>query len=176
MLSSLWQFSLLSRSSSAIFSLLAILQSTTFFNQHSESRLVLALTASLFDGRWKDLERQVRVVTPDRRRSQGGAKPEATILVTQNGTPIPSFVPALWRGNWFHAAIAFVALISDLLIITISGVPYSSAQILLDAVVCFYISIVIAEIMALSTLAILKWRTLNEKMKMPQETSTLVAV
>lgn len=147
-----------------------------FFNHHSESRLVLALTASLFDGRWKDLERQVRVMTPYRRLCQGGAKLEATILVTQNGTPISSIVPALWRGNWFHVVIAFVAILSDVLIITISGVPYSSAQVLLDAMVCFYISIVILGIMVLAVFAIFRWRALNEKMMMPREPATLVVV
>ncbi|KAJ9602276.1 hypothetical protein H2200_013131 [Cladophialophora chaetospira] len=147
-----------------------------FFNSSPLRTFVLTLTASALDGRWKQLEHEVRLLTPYRRLFRGSANPEITILVPQNGTAITSFFPALWRGDSFHAFIAFVATLSDVLIIVIGGVPYSPAQIRTDFVVCSYTSWVILAVMALTVLALFRWRALNEKMMLPHDPNTLVGV
>ena len=147
-----------------------------FFNSNKMSRFVLTLTASILDGNWKQLEREVRILTPYRRLCRGSASPESTVLVTLNGTPVTCFFPALLRGNFFHAYVAFVATLSDVLIITIAGVPYSSSQTWMDFVVSIYTSWAILSIMTITVLAIFRWRALNEKMMIPKEPSTLLAV
>ncbi|KAK5054008.1 hypothetical protein LTR84_001970 [Exophiala bonariae] len=147
-----------------------------FFNHHKESRLVLTLIAGVVDGHWKQLEREVRILTPFRRLYQGSASPTSTVLATQNGTPITSLLTALWRGNLFHALVALVATLSDVLIVTIAGVPYSSAQTWMDFVVCIYTSWAILSIMSITVIAIFRWRALNEKMMIPSEPATLIDV
>ncbi|OQV11068.1 hypothetical protein CLAIMM_14968 [Cladophialophora immunda] len=147
-----------------------------FFNNHPLRTFVLTLAASVLDGRWKQLEHEVRLLTPYRQLFRGSAKPDTTILVTQNATAITSFVPALWRGNFFHAFIAFVATLSDVLIIVIGGVPYSTAQFRMDFVVCTYTSWGILAVMALTVLALFRWRAVNEMMTIPHDPNTLVAV
>jgi hypothetical protein len=147
-----------------------------FFNHHPLRTFVLTLTASILDGRWKQLEHEVRLMTPYRRLFRGSAEPETTILVTQNATAITSFFSALWHGNIFHAFVAVVATLSDVLIIVIGSVPHSPAQFKIDFVVCVYTSWVILGIMAVMMLALFRWRALNEKMMMPHEPNTLFAV
>ncbi|KAJ9602059.1 hypothetical protein H2200_013419 [Cladophialophora chaetospira] len=147
-----------------------------FFNHNSKSRFVLTCAASLIDIRWKQLEQEVRLLTPYRRLYLGSAKPESTILVSQNSTPLTSIFQALWRRNFFHAFVAFVAILSDVLIITVGGVPYNSAQIWLDFLVSIYASWAILAIMLLTVLAMFRWRALNEKMMMPREPTTLLRV
>ncbi len=147
-----------------------------FFNHDSKSRFVLTCAASLIDIRWKQLEQEVRLLTPYRRLFLGSAKPESTILVSQNSTPLTSIFQALWRRNFFHAFVALVAILSDVLIITIGGVPYNSGQIWLDFLVSIYTSWAILAIMLLTVLAMFRWRALNEKMMMPREPTTLLRV
>ncbi|OAG44838.1 hypothetical protein AYO21_00800 [Fonsecaea monophora] len=147
-----------------------------YFNHNPTSQLVLTAAASLLDIRWKQLEREVRLLTPYRRLFQGSSKPEATILVSQNSTPLTSIFQALWRGNLFHAFVAFVAILSDVLIIAIGGVPFNSAQIWLDFLVSIYTSWAILALMVLTVFAIFRWRALNEKMMMPCEPTRPLAV
>ncbi|KAK5061446.1 hypothetical protein LTR84_007989 [Exophiala bonariae] len=147
-----------------------------FFNHSPLRSLVLTLTASILDGHWKQLEHEVRLLTPYRRLSRGAARPDVSILITQNATAITSFFPALRQGNFFHAAIAFVAILSDVLIVVIGGVPFSSAQFHMDFVVCTYISWIILAIMAMMVLALFRWRAQNERMMSSQNPNTLLAV
>ncbi|EXJ76751.1 uncharacterized protein A1O5_01259 [Cladophialophora psammophila CBS 110553] len=147
-----------------------------YFNHNPTSRLVLTVAASLLDIRWKQLEREVRLLTPYRRLFRGSAKPQSTILVSQNSTPLKSIFPALWRRNFFHAFVALVATLSDVLIIAIGGVPWNAAQIWLGFLVSIYSSWAILALMALTVIAIFRWRALNEKMMMPHEPTTLLTV
>ncbi|KIW90742.1 uncharacterized protein Z519_08525 [Cladophialophora bantiana CBS 173.52] len=147
-----------------------------YFNHNPTSRLVLTAAASLLDIRWKQLEREVRLLTPYRRLFRGSAKPESTILVSQNSTPLKSIFPALWRRNFFHAFVALVATLSDVLIIAIGGVPWNAAQIWLGFLVSIYASWAILALMALTVIAIFRWRALNEKMMMPHEPTTVLTV
>ncbi|KAK6387738.1 hypothetical protein LTS17_001007 [Exophiala oligosperma] len=147
-----------------------------FFLSNPLRRFILTFSASLLDARWKQLEREVRIMTPYRRLHAGSASPSNTILVTQNGTAITSIAPALWRRNLFHAFVATVATLSDLLIIFIGGVPFSSAQVLKDYYMCIQVSITILCLMVATVPAIIVWRVQNSRMKMPRGPDTLLAV
>jgi len=147
-----------------------------FFNRHPLRTFVLTLTASILDSRWKQLEHEVRLMTPYRRLFRGSAEPDNTILVTHNATAVTSLFSALWHGNYFHALVALVATLSDVLIIVIGSVPHSSAQFQMDYLVCIHASWVILAIMAAMMMALFRWRAINEKMVMPQTPNTLLAV
>lgn len=147
-----------------------------FFNSHPLRTFVLTLTASILDGRWKQLEHEVRLMTPYRHMFRGSAEPGTTILVTQNATAITSFFSALWCGNFFHALVAGVATLSDILIVVIGSVPYSPAQFEMDSRVSIHISWIILGVMAVMILALFRWRAVNEKMMMPRDPNTLLAV
>lgn len=147
-----------------------------FFNRSPVRGLVFTVTASILDGHWKQIEHEVRIMTPYCRLLRGSAKSDSSVLIAQNATPITSLFPALWQRNFFHAAVAFVAVLSDVLIVVIGGVPFSPAQFHIDFVVCTFMSWIILAIMVVMVLALFRWRALNEEMMMPQIPNTLLAV
>ena len=104
------------------------------------------------------------------------AKPEQSILVTISGTPIDRLPFALWRGEWFHALIAFTAILSDVLIISIAGVPYSSAQIWDAFLASAYLSLAILGWMMLAMVGIFVWRKKVATLKLPSEPDTLLSI
>src|SRR5436853_5409326 len=93
-----------------------------------------------------------------------------------NGTPISSFPLAVSRGDVFHALVAFTAIMSDILIIAVAGVPFAQAQVWLSFLVSAYVSLGILGLMVLVVLGTL-WRSAgSEKIGMPRPPSTVVAV
>lgn len=148
-----------------------------FFNSGTWApRFILTSVAVLISLHWKNIEREVRVITPYRRLSARNAKPEHTILVTLNGTPFTSLPGALRRGDWFHAFIAFIAITSELLIIAIAGVPFNRSQVWKAFIASAASSLAILGMMILTVFALFWWRVQNEKMRMPREPDTLVGV
>jgi Protein of unknown function (DUF3433) len=148
-----------------------------FFNSDTFApRFILTLSATLIDNHWKRIEREVRVMTPYRRLHKRNAVAGKTILMSMNGTPISSFPLAVYRGDMFHALIAFTAIMSDILIIAVAGVPFAQAEVWLSFIVSAYVSLGILGLMVLVMLGIFWWRAGNEKMGIPRAPSTIVAV
>ena len=148
-----------------------------FFNSGTFGpRFLLTSIAVLVGLHWKTLEREVRILTPYRRLSQRNARPENTILVTLNGTPLTALPGALRRGDIFHATIAFVAICSDLLIIAIAGVPFNRSQVWKAFIASAASSLTILGMMILAIFGLFWWRIQNERMRMPREPDTLIAI
>jgi Protein of unknown function (DUF3433) len=148
-----------------------------FFNSEQFApRFLLTLSATLIDNHWKRIEREVRIMTPYRRLRRRDAMANKTILVSMDGTPISSFPLAVSRGDVFHALVAFMAIMSDILIIAIAGVPFARGQVWLSFIVSAYVSLGILGLMVLVVLGTFWWRAGNERMGMPRAPSTMVAV
>jgi Protein of unknown function (DUF3433) len=148
-----------------------------FFNSGEFApRFILTLSATVIDNHWKRIEREVRVMTPYRCLRKRNAMAGKTILVSMNGTPISSFPLAVSRGDVFHALVAFTAIMSDILIVAIAGVPFAQAQVWLSFIVSAYVSLGILGLMVLVVLGTFWWRAGNERMGMPRAPSTMVAV
>lgn len=148
-----------------------------FFNSGTVGpRFLLTTLALLTSLHWKTLEREVRVLTPYRRLSARGARPQDTVLVTLNGTALTSVPGALRRGEWFYALVATTAALSDLLIIMIAGVPFNRSQVWKAFLASAYSSLAILGLMNVTLLGLFVWRVRNEAMGMPREPDTLVGV
>lgn len=148
-----------------------------FFNSDQFApRFILTLSATVIDNHWKRIEREVRVMTPYRRLHKRNAAAGNTILMSMNGTPISSFPLAVGRGDVFHALVAFTAIMSDILIIAVAGVPFALAQVWLSFIVSAYVSLGILGLMILVVLGTFWWKVGNEKMGIPRAPSTIVAV
>ncbi|ETN39907.1 uncharacterized protein HMPREF1541_06133 [Cyphellophora europaea CBS 101466] len=148
-----------------------------FFNRGDAGpRLLLTTLAVLTSLHWKTLEREVRVLTPYRRLSARRASPQVTVLVNLNGTPVTSLPGALARGEWFYALVAFVAILSDALIIMIAGVPFNRSQVYKAFLASVYSSMAILGTMIVTLVSLFFWRVTNEKMQMPREPDTLAGV
>ena len=131
----------------------------TWFNSDTFGpRFLLTSAAVIIDFHWKTLEREVRILVPYRRLVAGNATPEKSVLVNVGGTPVQAFPGALWRGEWLHVCVAFTAVMSDVLIVSVSGVPYSRAQIWQSFLVSSYLSMAILGWMVVCVGAVFWWR------------------
>ena len=148
-----------------------------FFNSGKwYPRFILTSVAVLINLHWKTLEREVRVISPYRRLCARRARPDQTILVALNGTPMTSIIPSLYREDIFHAFIAFIAITSDFLIIVIAGVPFSKTQVWTAFLGSAYASMAILCLMMVALFSLFIWRVQNEKMRLPREPDTLLGV
>ena len=146
-----------------------------FFNSDTFGpRFVLVIAATVVDYQWKRIEREVRITEPFRRLGKRLASPRNTILSSRTGTPFSALPLGLWNMNFFVAAIAGVAILSDILILAIAGVPFSSAEIKPASIASFYISFSILGIMLIALVAVLIWKRGNPEM--PRQADTLASV
>jgi uncharacterized membrane protein YhaH (DUF805 family) len=137
-------------------------------------RFILVIVATIVDYQWKRIEREVRIMDPFRRLGKRMALPRKTILASRRGTPFDALPIALWNMNFFVAAIAAVAILSDILIIAILGVPFSSAEIKPASLASFYVSFGILGIMLIAFVAVTIWRRSNPPI--PRQPDTLASV
>lgn len=146
-----------------------------FFNSNTFGpRFLLSGLAVLISGGWKQAERETRIMEPYRKLASGLKPGTGTIDVTMTGTPYSTVFIALGRGDLFVSWTALMAILSDILIIAVTGVPFSPAQIHEAGLASFYISFGILGLMILSLLAVVIRRRSNPRM--PRDPDTLAHV
>ncbi|KAF8537957.1 hypothetical protein BDD12DRAFT_929759 [Trichophaea hybrida] len=89
--------------------------------------------------------------------------------------PLVTEVSSLIRGNFFLALIGTVGLLIEVLIVTLTGVPYSGTQIWKDAQICMRLSSAIISITIITTIVILLRRKRVER-RLPRVPYTLATV
>jgi Protein of unknown function (DUF3433) len=100
---------------------------------------------------------------------------KASILTRGGNIPIMSAFQALvQRRDIFLATIAFVAVLSDILIIVSGAVPFSAGEIYLELLVCSYVTMAILAIMIITIVAVIIWR--RKTPYMPREPDTVAGV
>lgn len=136
-----------------------------FSNNTFVPRLVLSALATIVDNRFKRLEREVRVLTPWRivLSSRYGSKQDKKKAdALQNGIPgtcYTSLLVSLKHRHWFVFLVSAVAMLGDILIVAIVGVPYSDAEIYEAFQVSTWLCVAILGMMILVVVAsILVWR------------------
>ena len=137
-------------------------------------RFILTISATLLDTQWKRLEREVRIMSPYRRLSKRYAPPANTVLLSMNGTPLTSLFRGVYNGYPFHAWVSFVAILSDVNIIAVAGIPFSGAQIRPMLLASCYTSMTILGLMVVTMLAIVLWRLDNPRL--PRAPESLASV
>ena len=157
-----------------------------FFNGEGFGpRFVLSCIGILIQMQWKQLERgqtffpvpfagllllscgtvrlirtsrvETCILEPFRELAKGHAPPRKSILVTRTLHPITTLFTSLWRRQFFPSLLAFTALLSEILIVALPGVPFRSNQMYGSYLFSFWTSIAIMAFM-LAVLAILHLR------------------
>jgi len=59
---------------------------------------------------------------------QGSSDPDSTILLRRHSIPLTAFLPLIWHCHYTPAMIAFTGLAAELLIVSLSGLPYRPGQ------------------------------------------------
>ena len=115
-----------------------------FFNSKGFGpRFLLNAFATLIADHMKRLERETRIMQPWRLLARGNAKPEDTILLSLDGTPLSSTRQGLHGKHFFVMSLAVIAVLCDVLLVVISGVPLADAQTLIAFRGSTYLSIII---------------------------------
>ena len=148
----------------------------SFLHYNPLRRFILTMAASMLDTRWKQLEWEVRLTTTYRRLYRRNTSTVSTLLLTHDNTALSNMLPAILRCNHFHAFVAFVATLADVLMIAVGDVPYATAQTVQDWYTCICTSMAILVLMMLTMPAIIFWRWQNLQMKMPRSPDTLLSI
>ena len=88
----------------------------------------------------------IQTCGPYRRLSRGHASARDTILVQSCSHAITAFFSNLRRGNIFLSYMASIVVLSEALTVTLSGVPFNTAQPYTAHLVSTYLSIVIISV------------------------------
>lgn len=139
-------------------------------------KFTLTSIAALIDFLWKTIEREVRILVPYRRLGARQAAAERSVLVDIGGVPISSLWSALRRGEVFHSVVAFTAILSDLLLIAVGGVPFSHGAVWDAYLYSSYISLAILAWMALVMFGVFWWRSQIRQLRMPREPDTILSI
>lgn len=83
-----------------------------------------------------------------------------TILLHRHTLPLTAFVPLLRSNHVVPAAVAFAALISEILVVTLAGLPYRPGQLRSEYVFCGVASAVLLAIMLGIAVWAATWRAL----------------
>lgn len=146
-----------------------------FFNSNTFGpRFFMASMATLVSLNWKRLEREAHTLTPYHRLAQAPSPAASTILLRKRSLPYTALFGMLYDRHFFAACLAFTAILADVLVISLAGVPYSPGQIYTELLVCSYTSMAILGIMILSIVALLFWR--RSTPDLPRAPDTLMAV
>ncbi|ETN41966.1 uncharacterized protein HMPREF1541_03905 [Cyphellophora europaea CBS 101466] len=139
-------------------------------------KFTLTLIAALIDFGWKTLEREVRILAPYRRLGARRARADKSVLVDVAGVPLSALWGAMRRGEVFHSIVAVTAILSDVLIITVGGVPFSQGRFFDAYLYSSYISLAILGWMVLVMLAVFWWRAQVKRLRLPREPDTILSV
>ncbi|KAI9760351.1 MAG: hypothetical protein M1840_002557 [Geoglossum simile] len=150
----------------------------TGFNRFMNSqtfgpRFLMTSLGILIDSQWKRIEREVRAVNPYRILARGRARACDTIAVNFTSTPLTTFTASLRRRHFFVAFVAFVALLSEILVVALSGIPFNSSQTYAAFQASAYTSVSILALMVVAVFALVYWR---RRPLLPRMPNTLAAV
>lgn len=110
-------------------------------------------------------------MAPYRRLAEGNATARETILMTTPSHPVLAFHSALFTRHYFLAAISAATLLSEVLTVTLSTIPFSSATLWKAYVVSTWISVAIIGVMLLTLLFLFFYK----EPKLPIKPTTLAA-
>lgn len=146
-----------------------------FFNSNTFGpRFLMAALATIISMNWKRIEREVHALTPYYELSQSPSPAHSTILLRKRGIPYTAIFGMLYNKHFFAAALAFTAILADVLVISLAGVPYSPGQIWMELIVCSYLSMVVLGTMIIAVITLLVWR--RKSPDLPRAPDTLLGV
>ena len=127
-----------------------------FMNSNSFGpRFLVTCVGVIIHSQWARIDRECAVDESFRRLYRGSATAESTILQPKTFTPVSTFIASIYQRNFFVAQVAFVTLMSEVLIIVLPGVPFSPGEIWQAGMMSIYLSMAILGLMLLTFVALM---------------------
>lgn len=97
---------------------------------------------------------EVCILEPFRELAKGHAPAKKTILVNRTLHPMTTLVMSVWRGQVYVSLVALAAVLSEILIITLVGIPFRENQFYEAFLASVWISVGIMSYMLLLLVAL----------------------
>jgi hypothetical protein len=139
-------------------------------------RFVLTGTGTLIAVNWRRLERGMsfclrsiqfpdsncivdsHTLSPFRRMAQTPSEPLSTILLRKSSIPLTAVLPMFFKGYYIASFIAFVAVVSEVLVIILGAVPYAPGQVYVELLVSAYMSMSLLGLMIIALITLMFWK------------------
>jgi hypothetical protein len=106
--------------------------------------------------------------------AQAPSDARSTVLLRKSSIPLTSIFPMLFKGYFFAACMAFIAVLSECMILFLGAIPYSAGQILTEIKVVTFASLGIIGVMVIGVVLLIVWkRSLPD---LPRAPDTIAAV
>lgn len=92
--------------------------------------------------------------------AKGGCDAKHSICARRPATPVTGLLPAIAGRRWFEATVAAVAILSEVLIIALPGIPFTSGERRIQFFICSYLALAILGLMALTVPCLMFWRVM----------------
>lgn len=148
-----------------------------FFNSRQFGpKLALTILGIAVASIWGKTERELKMLEPYRHLLDGQATPRNSVDMSLTGTPLTTFFYAAKRADYVTAAAAFMAILSEVLIIAVNGIPVSEGTIMPAWLASVYISLGILTVMIIVVVMVMIRRFKDPRRFMPRMPDTPVAV
>lgn len=137
-------------------------------------RFILSIITIFIARYWEDLEVEVRLLSPYRKLARQSLSASELGELKLHGVPFTMVHHAVKAGNWFHAFVSLVAILSYVLIILVVGVPYNYGQVKDLNLIASSASVGILGLMLLTLVGIWVWKKTGPQT--PREANSLVNV
>ncbi|KAF2174616.1 hypothetical protein K469DRAFT_145989, partial [Zopfia rhizophila CBS 207.26] len=137
-------------------------------------RIFFAAIAIIASTHFSKLERDTQTLAPYMRLQQMNATPTPTILLQKHSLSLTSFFPLMRNRHFIPATLSFVALLSEFLVVTLSGLPYRPGQLRSEFFFCGIASLTIIAAMMFVVVVVNSWRRLLPHL--PREPNTVATV
>lgn len=129
---------------------------------------------SVISANWIRLEREVHTLTPYHRLAQSPAPASSTILIRRRSLPFSAFVSMIYHQHYFAASFALLALLSEVLVITLGGIPFNPDQVHREYLISNFTSMAILVLMLCGMVYLVLWR--RKTPDLPRAPNTLLGV
>ena len=98
------------------------------------------------------------VLTIFNQLAQESGRNSVTLRRPRNSIPLTALFPQLIHRHFLAATVAFAALLSEVLVIVMAGIPYHPSQIRVELILCSYLSMAILAVMIITMILVIIWR------------------
>jgi len=116
----------------------------------------------------------VQTLSPYWELQMQGAHPGPTILLRKHSLPILSLMSLLRKQHYIAATVVLTALLSEFLVITLSGLPYRAGQLPGELYFCAVLSLTLLALMIVMLIVVNVWRRMLPSL--PRNPDSMAAV
>ncbi|KAH8892426.1 hypothetical protein GQ53DRAFT_646752, partial [Thozetella sp. PMI_491] len=121
-------------------------------------RVIFAVLGVIISLYWGFVFRDAQTFAPYTALATRSSDPKPTLLLRRHILPITAIVPLLRNGHIVPGSVAFTALVSEVLVVVLAGLPYRPGQLKGEFLFCAIATLVILALMLVELGVTISWR------------------